>query len=98
MWRTGHVRLGPTLRWLPSATPIDHANTPTIYQDSYALLGFKLDYTAPDGRWSVFVHADNLTDRRYASSYVISNQSSAMQPGFIPGVGRNASLGLTWRF
>jgi len=98
MWRTGNVRLGPTLRWMPSSTPIDHANTRTIYQDSYALAGFKLDYTAPDGRWSVFVHADNLTDRRYASSYVISNQSSAMQPGFIPGVGRNASLGVTWRF
>jgi len=96
--RTGHFRLGPTLRWLPSSTPTDHANTPDIYQDSYALLGFKLDYTASAGNWSVFIHADNLTDRRYASSYVISNQSSLMQPGFLPGVGRNASLGLTWRF
>jgi len=98
LWNAGRFRLGPTLRWLPSATPIDHANTPTIYQDSYALAGFKLDYSAPDNRWSVFIHADNLTGRRYASSYVISNQSNPMQPGFLPGVGRNASLGLTWRF
>jgi len=98
LWRSGHIRLGPTVRWLPTSTPTDHANTRTIYQDSYALLGFKLDYTAPAGNWSVFIHADNLTDRRYASSYVISNQSSPMQPGFLPGVGRNASLGLSWRF
>jgi len=90
--------LGPTVRWLPSATPIDHANTRTIYQDSYALLGFKLDYTTPDDRWQVFVHADNLTDRRYASSYVIRNQGTLAQPGFLPGVGRHASLGVTWRF
>jgi len=98
LWRAGGFRLGPTLRWLPSDSPIDHANTPGIYQDSYALLGFKLDYTASAGRWSVFIHADNLTDRRYASSYTVSNQSTAMQPRFLPGVGRNASLGLTWRF
>jgi len=98
LWRSGHVRLGPTVRWLPTSTPTDHANTRTIYQDSYALLGFKLDYTAPAGNWSVFIHADNLTDRHYASSYVISNQSSPMQPGFLPGVGRNASLGISWRF
>jgi len=98
LWRTGSFRLGPTLRWLPSSTPIDHANTRAVYQDSYALLGFKLDYSAPDNRWSVFIHADNLTDRRYASSSIISNQSGAMQSGFLPGVGRNASLGLSWRF
>jgi len=91
-------RLGPTLRWLPSITPTDHANTRDIYQDSYALLGFKLDYTTPDGHWQVFVHADNLTDRRYASSYAIRNQATLAQPGFLPGVGRNASLGITWRF
>jgi len=98
LWRVGSVRLGPTLRWLPSSTPTDHANTPDIYQDSYTLLGFKLDYHPPAGHWSVFIHTDNLTNRRYASSYAIRNQSNAIQPGFMPGVGRNASLGISWRF
>jgi len=98
MWRAGNLRLGPTLRWLPTDTPTDHANTRAIYQDGYALAGFKFDYTAPDGRWSVFIHADNLTDRRYASSTIVNRESNAMQSGFLPGVGRNASLGLNWRF
>ncbi|KAF1686195.1 TonB-dependent receptor [Pseudoxanthomonas broegbernensis] len=97
-WRSGGWRIGPNVRWLPGDTPTDHANTRDIYQDGYALLGARLDYTAADGRWTVFVHADNLTDRRYASSYVIRNQGTLAQPGFLQGVGRNATLGLTWRF
>jgi len=91
-------RLGPTVRWLPSDTPTDHANTRVIYQDRYALLGFKLDYSASNNRWQVFIHADNLTNRRYASSYFINNQGAPVAPVFVPGVGRNATLGLTWRF
>jgi len=98
MWHTGGLRLGPTLRWLPSDTPTDHANTRAIYQDGYALVGFKLDYTSHDGRWQVFIHADNLTGRRYASSYFINNQGTPVAPVFVPGIGRNASLGLTLRF
>jgi len=98
MWRSGGLRLGPILRWLPTGTPTDHANTRTIYQDSYTVLGFKLDYTTTDGRWQMFVHADNLTDRIYASSYFITNQGAPIAPIFVPGVGRNATVGLTFRF
>lgn len=97
-WHNAGWRFGPNVRWLPSDTPTDHANTPDIYQDSYALLGFKLDYTVNDGRWSVFLHGDNLTDRRYASSYLIRNQATLAQPGFLQGVGRNGTIGFTWRF
>ena len=98
LWRGGGWRLGPNVRWLPRDTPTDHANTRAIYQDGYALLGFRLDYTAGDGRWSVFLHGDNLTDRRYASSYVIRNVGTLAQPGFLQGVGRNGTVGFTWRF
>lgn len=97
-WRGDGWRIGPNVRWLPSDTPTDHANTRDIYQDGYALLGFKIDYTATDGVWTVFLQGDNLTDRRYASSYVIRNQATLAQPGFLQGVGRNGSIGLTWRF
>ena len=96
--RAGGWRIGPNVRWLPNDTPTDHANTRGNYQDSYALLGFGADYTRADGRWSVFLHADNLTDRRYASSYVIRRQAAPGQPTFLQGVGRNATVGVTWRF
>lgn len=98
MWGSGGWRLGPNARWLPRDTPTDHANTRDVYQDGYALLGFRIDYTVADGRWTAFLHADNLTDRRYASSYVIRNQGTLAQPGFLPGVGRSGSVGFTWRF
>ncbi|MGO1892134.1 MAG: TonB-dependent receptor family protein [Luteimonas sp.] len=98
LWRSGGWSLGPNVRWLPSDTPTDHANTPDIYQDGYALLGFRLGFTADDGRWSAFLHGDNLTDRRYASSYVIRDRATLAQPGFLQGVGRNGTLGFTWRF
>lgn len=91
-------RVGPNLRWLPGETPIGHAKTRSIYQDGYALLGFKLDYTAAYGGWTVFLQGENLTDRRYASSYVIRNQATLAQPGYLPGIGRSVSAGLTWRF
>ena len=46
----------------------------------------------------MYLQADNVTDRRYASSYVIRNQATLAQPGYLPGVGRSVSAGLTWRF
>jgi len=99
LWSGGKGwRAGPSLRWLPQDTPTDHANTKSIYQDAYALLGFRVEYLAPTNGWSVFITGDNLTDRRYASSYSVRHQASAAQPGFLPGVGRNVSVGLTWQF
>lgn len=97
-WRGGGWRVGPNLRWQPGDTPTDHANTREVDQDGYALLGLRADYTAVDGRWTVFLQGDNLTDRRYASSYVIRDQGTVGQPAFLPGVGRSGSLGFTWRF
>ena len=91
-------RAGPSLRWLPQDTPTDHMNTPSIYQDAYALLGFRVEFAAPTRPWSAFLLADNLTDRRYASSYSVRHQATAAQPGFLPGLGRNFSLGVSWRF
>lgn len=91
-------RAGPSLRWLPQGTPTDHANTRAVYQDAYALLGFRLEYAPGDRPWSWFLMGDNLTDRRYASSYSIRHQATAAQPGFLPGLGRNASVGFSWRF
>ena len=88
--------MGPNLRWLRVDTPTDHANTPGAEQDGYALLGIKLEWA--QGPWAAYLQADNLTDRRYASSYAIRNQATAAQPGYLPGVGRSLTAGVTYKF
>lgn len=99
MWSSADGwRVGPSLRWLPQDTPTDHANTRSIYQDAYALLGFRLEFAPADRPWSWYLMGENLTDRRYASSYSIRHQATAAQPGFLPGVGRAFSVGFSWRF
>ncbi len=96
MVRLGAWRFGPNLRWVPVSTPTDHANTPGTQQESYALLGLKVEWR--EGPWAVYLQADNVTDRRYASSYAIRNQATAAQPGYLPGLGRSLTAGLTYRF
>jgi len=96
LWRVGAWRFGPNLRWMPVDTPTDHANTPGSEQDAYALLGIKLEWR--DGPWTAYLQADNVTDRRYASSYAIRNQATAAQPGYLPGLGRSVSAGVSYRF
>lgn len=95
LYRAGGWRFGPQLRWKPGSTPTDHANTAASDQDAYALLGLKLDWRA--GPWTVFLQADNLTDRRYASSYAIRDRATPDQPGYLPGLGRSFSAGLSYR-
>ena len=96
LYRIGAWRFGPNLRWLPVGTPTDHANTAGTEQDAYALLGLKLEWR--NGPWSAYVQADNVTDRRYASSYAIRNRATADQPGYLPGVGRSLTAGLSYQF
>lgn len=96
MLRMGAWRFGPNLRWVPVSTPTDHANTLGTQQESYALLGLKVEWR--EGPWTVYLQADNVTDRRYASSYAIRNQATAAQPGYLPGLGRSLTAGLTYRF
>lgn len=88
--------------WLPENTPTDHQNT--IYQQAYQLFGFRIGYNKP--KWSVYVQGNNITDERYASSYIISDvvtnppipildQSNVTT--FIPGVGANFSVGVNYK-
>ncbi len=39
-----------------------------------------------------------MTDRRYASSFAIRNQAAASAPGYLPGLGRSLTAGLTYKF
>ncbi|WP_298210354.1 TonB-dependent receptor [Acidovorax sp.] len=96
LWRVGAWRFGPNLRWLPTSTPTDHANTAGAEQDAYALLGMKLEWR--NGPWAAYLQAENVTDRRYASSYAIRNRATAAQPGYLPGLGRSFAAGVNYQF
>ena len=96
MYRIGAWRFGPNVRWMPVSTPTDHANTAGSEQDAYALLGLKAEWR--DGPWTAYVQADNVTDKRYASTFVIRNQGTAAQPGYLQGLGRSLTAGLSYQF
>ncbi|BEP94507.1 TonB-dependent receptor [Acidovorax sp. A79] len=96
LWRVGDWRLGPNLRWMPTSTPTDHANTAGAEQDAYALLGVKLEWR--NGPWTAYLQAENVTDRRYASSYAVRNRATAAQPGYLPGLGRSVAAGMSYQF
>lgn len=88
--------------WLPEDTPTDHQNT--VFQQAYPLLGFRVGYHR--ARWSVFVHGNNITDERYASSYLIRDVVTDPPPPaldqsnvttFIPGAGINFAVGANFK-
>jgi iron complex outermembrane receptor protein len=97
LYRIGGLRFGPNVRWMPSSTETNHANTPNTQQDSYALLGFKVDYQI-DKHWQAYVQGDNLTDKTYASAFVIRNTGTTAMPTFLPGNGRSVTAGVTYKF
>ncbi|MFT0532620.1 TonB-dependent receptor family protein [Castellaniella hirudinis] len=97
LYNNGGLRIGPNVRWMPAATETNHANTPGTQQDSYALLGFKADYRI-DKHWQAYVQADNLTNKTYASAFVIRNTAGPADPTFLPGNGRSITAGASYRF
>lgn len=97
LYRSGGWRIGPNLRWMPKDTPVDHANTDSADQESYALLGFTIGYRA--GPWRGYIQGDNLTDETYASSYVIRKERpNPNAPTYLPGNGRSVSAGIRYQF
>lgn len=90
--------VGPKFEWVPNKAPMDYANT--VYNDSYALLGFKAGQ-AIDKKWSWFLDARNLTDKKYAATTNISANYTAV-PGdgrrYYPGDGRSAYIGVEAKF
>ena len=52
-------------------TPTDHQNT--LYQDPYQILGAKIGFKW--NRWTFFVQGNNLTNKIYASSYLIRDKA-----------------------
>lgn len=89
---------GPKFEWVPSKAPMDNANT--VYNDAYTLLGFKAGQ-AIDKKWSWFLDARNLTDKKYAATTNISaNYTTAPGDGrrYYPGDGRSVYVGVEAKF
>ena len=92
--------IGPKFEWVPSKAPMDYANT--VYNDSYAVLGFKAGQ-AIDKKWSWFLDARNLTDKKYAATTNISaNYTATATAGdgrrYYPGDGRSVYVGVEAKF
>ncbi len=97
MYRIAGWRFGPNVRWLASNTPTNHANTARTHQDAYAIWGLKAAYQH-DKHWNAYLAADNLSNRTYASAYVIRNTGTQAMPTFLSGNGRSVSAGINYRF
>lgn len=89
------VSITPSLRWQPGDTPVDHMNTQ--FQDDYLLAGLDIAWQWQAGL-RLYLNVENLTDRQYQSSYVIRGMSAPGQPTFLPGIGRNATLGVHYQW
>jgi iron complex outermembrane receptor protein len=90
--------VGPKFEWVPRKAPMDNANT--VYNDAYALLGFKAGQ-AIDKKWSWFMDARNLTNKKYAATTnIAANYTTAPGDGrrYYPGDGRSVYVGLEAKF
>lgn len=89
---------------LPEKTPIDHHNE--LYQDPYTLLNARIGFH--NNRWGIYVEARNLSDKIYASSYLVRDATNIPPPmqqqgatkenatNYIPGIGRNFMVGINY--
>ena len=66
------VYAGPNLEWVPRGYNVDSAGTE--FADPYALLGFKAGYRSRRG-FSMYVEAKNLTDKTYAATTSVVQNS-----------------------
>lgn len=83
--------IAPNILWQPKETAVDHANSQ--FQDDYLLLGLKLSYQI-DQNMRLYLDAQNLTNEKYQTSYVIRGFSKASQPTFLSGFGPSFSVGI----
>ncbi len=69
----------------------------TLFADSYALVGLKAGRNLREG-FSWFVEGRNLADRAYAATTgVIADARGLDAAQFLPGDGRAAYAGLSWK-
>lgn len=92
--------VGPKFEWVPRQAPMDYANS--VYNDRYALIGFKAGQVI-DKKWSWFLDARNLANKKYAATTNIgANYSNPATAGdgrrYYPGDGRSVYMGVEAKF
>ena len=99
------LSLAAQVEWKPGETPIDHTNT--MFQPAYRVWNVRAAY-ALGKNISLYVEMKNVTNSRYASSYVISDEihnppipfpnfSAKQMAFFIPAQPRCIFGGITWQ-
>ncbi len=89
----------------PEKSPIDHTNT--VYQPAFTLYGLRAGFDIGK-RFNCYIEGKNVFNKRYASSYIISDQLLVPPmpfPNFgidniaffIPGQPRSIYVGLTYK-
>lgn len=74
-----------SVSWSMQKVAVDNMNT--LFSDPYAIFGLRTEYRIFDGL-SVFGEVQNLLDKTYASSTVITDSARFDQAAFQPGDGR----------
>ncbi|WP_395671006.1 TonB-dependent receptor [Phenylobacterium sp.] len=95
----GTLEVRPTLSWQSKVFFDDDNDRPDLQmrpralvddlvedelQDAYSLVNLRVDWTAPDGRWSIGAFATNLLDERYIKDAGNTGDAIGM-PTFIAG-------------
>lgn len=81
---------------IAGATYVDFANT--LKNDSHVIAGLRAGFDHPHG-WSLFVEAENLTDRKYASNVaVVADAGSGSPAVFNPGRPRAVFAGVEFAY
>ncbi|PTT59189.1 TonB-dependent receptor [Stenotrophomonas sp. HMWF003] len=80
-----------------SAMFVDYANS--VRADSHAIVGSRVGFDAPSGRWQAWAEMRNIGDRHYAATVTPGyNDAGKDVARSTPGEGRGLYAGLRWRF
>ncbi len=82
--------LAPSVEWIPKAYFVDSQNT--VKNNAWANLSLRADFAASNGM-SVFIAAQNLTNRVFSQSVQVDNAAGKW---FEPADGRSLYAGLRW--
>jgi iron complex outermembrane receptor protein len=80
-----------------SAMFVDYANS--VRADSHAIVGSRVGFDAPSGRWQAWAEMRNIGDRHYAATVTPGyNDAGKDVARSTPGEGRGVYAGLRWPF
>ncbi len=76
---------------------VDYANS--VSADSHVIVGSRVGYDAPGGRWQAWAELRNIGDRHYAATVTPGyNDAGKDVARSTPGEGRGVYAGVRWRF